>query len=645
MNQHLVPFKYQVIPYQSYSCEGLKLQDVPESIPSTTEVLDFSFNSLFALYETTFSRLGNLEYLDLTRCHIKWIYEDVFKNNTQLTTIILIGNDILYISKNAFSGPVSLRHLFLDQTSLIDISIIPMDNLDSLETLSLGNNFISSMWLPSNLPTRNLKTLDLRSNYITRIYTKDVEVLKEVSNLSLILKVNNIEYIEPNSFNTSKLYIMDLSGNSKELSAVLNGLNGLTTNILAIGIFGDIDTNSNIQPDTLLGLCNVSVKEIRIQYSLFYELSNVTFSCLTNVHKLDLTHTNLDFLPEFNSDNFLTELVIGQNKFQYICDINPNSFPFLTHLHVQRNIEMLNLGDGCLKNLSRLEYLDLSNSNIRTDTCCKTQFTGLFNLRYLNLSNNFELTLTNLAFPNNDYLEVLDISYIHNSFDGSLGPFNNLKLLRVLNMSNSNINASNERILEGLQNLNYLSMKKSFFPSGIIRNNNLFQQTLNLEVLILSFCELTAIEEHTFYKLKKLRFVDLSHNKLTVFTSNAFGNLRNVHLNFAFNLISTIPLYLVHNISGKRTINLSYNPLDCSCSNIELISWYKEHLDTFGLMRWKNGSLLFASLKILEEEELQFEDFKTKGLQESQDKNLSRDYALQILLQWKNPQQLGHHSL
>uniref|UniRef100_A0A7M4FM65 Uncharacterized protein n=1 Tax=Crocodylus porosus TaxID=8502 RepID=A0A7M4FM65_CROPO len=51
---------------KNYSCEGLGLTEIPETLPAVTENLDFSFNLLSSLQNTTFNMLKYLEYLDLT---------------------------------------------------------------------------------------------------------------------------------------------------------------------------------------------------------------------------------------------------------------------------------------------------------------------------------------------------------------------------------------------------------------------------------------------------------------------------------------------------------------------------------------------------------------------------------------------------
>lgn len=52
---------------KTYNCENLGLREIPDTLPNTTEFLEFSFNFLPAIQNTTFCRLTNLIFLDLTR--------------------------------------------------------------------------------------------------------------------------------------------------------------------------------------------------------------------------------------------------------------------------------------------------------------------------------------------------------------------------------------------------------------------------------------------------------------------------------------------------------------------------------------------------------------------------------------------------
>uniref|UniRef100_A0A8C5YKL4 CD180 molecule n=1 Tax=Marmota marmota marmota TaxID=9994 RepID=A0A8C5YKL4_MARMA len=52
---------------KTYNCENLGLSEIPDTLPNTTEFLEFSFNFLPTIQNTTFSRLIDLTFLDLTR--------------------------------------------------------------------------------------------------------------------------------------------------------------------------------------------------------------------------------------------------------------------------------------------------------------------------------------------------------------------------------------------------------------------------------------------------------------------------------------------------------------------------------------------------------------------------------------------------
>ncbi|NXU95179.1 CD180 protein, partial [Xiphorhynchus elegans] len=568
----------QITENKSYSCEGLGLREIPEKLPATTEILDFSFNMLPSLQNSTFSELKSLIYLDLTRCQINWVYDGAFHSNKQLKTIVLTGNLLMFLSDTAFTGPRSLEHLVLTQTGITSMSFIPMTNLDSLDTLILGSNHISSLQLPPNFPTRNLKHLDFQRNNIRAITAEDVCVLQKISNITLIFKGNDITYIEPGAFQ-SHFYNLDFGG-SVDISGVLAGIQNSTAETLWLGTFYGVEKKSYISADVLQGLCNISVKDLYLQLQHFRNLNADTFQCLTRLRKLDLTQTHIHALPPgISGMSSLAELVLSANSFKHLCNISSAAFPSLTHLHIKGNSEVLQLGSGCLEKLAKLQHLDLSQSHIESSECCNEALSGLSSLRYLNLSHNIQLHLQDVFIKDSPNLELLDLAFTPLHINTLQGPFQNLHLLQVLNLSSSHLNMSIQHLFEGLENLTLLDLSENNFELGIMPKDNLFQQLSNLEVLILSSCELTAIGNKAFYSLKKLQHVDLRHNKLTAFSTDAFSNLKSIYLNFAYNRIHIISGDKLTSLAGHSIINLSYNPLDCTCSNIGLITWYKQNLN------------------------------------------------------------------
>ncbi|XP_027719286.1 CD180 antigen [Vombatus ursinus] len=560
----------------TYNCENLGLKEIPESLPATTKFLEFSFNFLPDLQNSTFSRLRDLVYLDLTRCEINWIHEDAFENNNDLSIVVLTGNPLIFVADTAFQGPRALKHLTLTQTGMTSVTFIPMQNLENLEILRLGSNHLSSIQLPSTFSAHNLKVLDFELNAIHHITKKDVASLKQANNLSLNLKGNNIRDIEDGAFHSTTFQSLNFGG-IFDVSTVLKGLQNSTTQTLWLGSFQDVH-DLDISPDMLEGLCNMSVKALNMQFHHFSNSAGI-FQCFMGLHELDLTHTHLKSFPsDIKGMNQFKKLVLNQNEFDNLCHINAASFPSLTHLYVKGNMQKLDLGTGCLGKLKDLQHLDLSHSKVVSHTCCNAQLKNLSQLQHLNLSNNEPQTLQGEAFGECPQLKVLDFAFTHLHTDASPSPFQNLRLLQVLNLSNCLVETSNSQLLVGLQGLKYLDLGGNPFQSGILPKDNLLHPVDSLQVLILSSCGLTALEQQAFGGLGKLRYLDLQHNSLTSSGLAALSHLKGTHLNLAFNNIRIIPPNLLPVFSQQSIINLSHNPLDCTCSNIRFLIWYKENL-------------------------------------------------------------------
>uniref|UniRef100_A0A8D0B5I3 CD180 molecule n=1 Tax=Salvator merianae TaxID=96440 RepID=A0A8D0B5I3_SALMN len=572
-----ITFSGELVANRSYSCEGLGLTEIPK-LPLMTKVLDFSFNFLISLQNSTFSMLKNLVHLDLTRCQTNWIYESAFESNDRLENIILVGNNLMFIADTAFRGLHFLKYLDLTQTGLTSLTFIPMQDLGNLETLILGNNYIQLLELPPHFPTRKLKYLDLQTNFIHKISAKGIDALKQVQNLTLVLKGNDITQIDVKAFESMFFYTLDF-GTCVNIPVILEGLQGVRTVVLWLGTFND-KAVPPISSTMLQGICNLSVDNLNLQYHHFSDFSADTFKCLGKLQKLDLTYTYLTEIPsDLPEMNALKELNLNKNSFMHLCNISSSAFPHLTHLYLRGNSESLDLGSGCLESLSELQYLDLSSSHIENLDCCSKELHGLTSLQYLSLSYNKKLVLHDAAFKNCANLKVLDLASTQIFINAPQGPFFNLHFLQVLNLSNTQIDLSIRHILKGLESLTVLNLSGNKFESGTILKDNLFQEVPNLEVLTLTSCKLLAIEIKAFSVLKRLKHVDLSHNVLTAFNSDVFFSLKNIYLNFSSNRIHVVPPHTLSSLSGQTVINLSYNPLECTCSNTELITWYKQNTD------------------------------------------------------------------
>lgn len=480
------------------------------------------------------------------------------------------------MAETSLNGPKSLKHLFLIQTGISDLEFIPMHNLENLESLYLGGNHISSIKLPENFSARNLKVLDFQNNAIHYLSNKDMNALEQATNLSLNFNGNDIKSIETGAFHSKVFQSLNFGG-IFDLSIVMKGLQNSTTQSLWLGAYEDTE-DQDLTPAMLEGLCELSVESINLQKHHFSDLSSTTFRCFTRLRELDLTAAHLKELPSgIEGMNSLKKLVLSMNNFDQLCQINAASFPSLTDLYIKGNMKKLDLGAGCLEKLQNLRRLDLSHSKIETSECCNLALRNLDHLQYLNLSYNMPIGLQSQAFKECPKLELLDLAFTHLRISAPQTPFQDLHLLQTLNLSHCHVDTSNQHLLEGLPDLRHLNLHGNSFQDGSISKINLLQTVGSLETLILSFCELLSIDQQAFHSLGKMSHIDLSHNNLTGNSIDALSHLKGIYLNLAANSISIIPPHLLPILSQQSTINLSHNPLDCTCSNFYFITWYKEN--------------------------------------------------------------------
>ncbi|XP_051980472.1 CD180 antigen-like [Xyrauchen texanus] len=562
-----------------YDCSDLDLKLIPDEVPNSVRILKFSFNYLPSLYNFTFQRLRSLTFLELTRCGIVFMYEDIFENQPHLEVLILIGNPLVFIANRAFVGPQALKHLSLAQSKIKSLSDIPSDNLVNLEVLDLRGSDIRSLDGLSSFHFQKLRMLKLDMNSIERITADDLKPLHYVVGMNISFKGNDIVYVEPGAFQSLTLGSLDISGclGKMDISVLLKGLEGIKTNRLNLGLY-ESDPAVHIPSSALQCFCNISVTDLDFQIVHFSDLNNSTFRCLEGLQKLDLTRTHLGLLPSILTGlSTLSHLVLDENSFLDVCHINSRNFPKLTHLSISGNMKKLTFSSRCLESLGRLEELDLSISQVNpTGPCCNDQLFGLGHLKVLNLSYGSPMRWNSQPFSVVPQLEHLDFSRSSYTLNDS-SPFSSLQNLSTLNISWSNTNLTNVQLFKGLKNLRLLNLKGNPILGGVLTQTELFKPIPVLETLILSACRITAFKENLFKELTQLKQVDFSENQLTKISTAAFYSLKFLQLNFANNFFVTVDVGSVMNLGNGSSVDLSYNPLACNCSNFQFMKWVKDN--------------------------------------------------------------------
>lgn len=510
------------------------------------------------------------------------MYEDVFQNQLNLESLILVSNPLSFISDSAFSGPQALKHLSLARSMISRLTDIPVDQLQFLETLDLRGCGIHSLDGLENFQLQQMKRLLLDMNLIEKIKMADMQKLHGASNLEISFKGNDLVDVEPSAFQNIEVDSLDFSGCFKKMnfSVLLKGLEGVKTNKLYLGIYED-DNKIYITSAELQSFCKISVVDVDFQLQHLRDLTNTSFRCFTEIQKLDFTRAHLSKFPSVSPKlSNLSHLVLDENSFKNMCDINAGNFPKLTHLSMNGNVKFLDFIEICLEPLSYLEELQLSFSSLMTgDICCNKQLTGLGELKHLNLSYNFHMNWEPLPFNATPKLMHLDCAHTKYTLKSS-SPFNNLGNLETLNLSFTALSLSNHtHILKGLTKLRVLSLKGNTIEGGVLLKTKNFEYVPLLESLVLSSCGITVIGENVFKDLANLKNVDLSENQLAKLCLTDFYSLKQINLNFASNKITVVDVKSLEDLGKSSSVDLSSNPLACNCTNYQFITWVKANVN------------------------------------------------------------------
>ena len=157
--------------------------------------LSDNFNCIDA---NAFSRVPNLQTLNLSGNQLTSIDTNAFLGLTSLRTLDLRDNQLTNIPENVFKGLTSLRTLDLRDNQLTNIPENVFKGLTSLEILRLDNNQLRSIDANAFSELINVRKLYLNNNQLTSI---DANVFSELTKLwQLYLQNNQLESIPENVF-------------------------------------------------------------------------------------------------------------------------------------------------------------------------------------------------------------------------------------------------------------------------------------------------------------------------------------------------------------------------------------------------------------------------------------------------------------
>ncbi|XP_074519569.1 uncharacterized protein LOC141785272 [Halichoeres trimaculatus] len=584
--------------------------------------LDLSQNQLHFLKGGEFTGLDFLVFLNLTSNNISHIQPSAFDGLSRLKTLLLIHNHLTSISPLIFSSLPAIREVDLSLNMLHvfscrgsngsstlrkldlfanDIRNINVSCFPALEHIRLSNNSKLELQEDVFASNRRLTALlceSVRAEMLLRISAKTkktlswvafslsmekspltvCELLKGMNQLGraeidlkgsrfpqgnrsllecstppmLILKdanLGNVAQLPLGKGNTSKLYLDNL-GLKQISNATFSGYKGLKT----------LQMNRNrvvIEKDTFKDLTQLTF--LSFDKNKIRDLDPEWFVNLRNLKRLSLLKNEITELPPkvFSALLELEELYLQFNLLKYITKKPFSRLRKLQKLNLSLNIIDF-IEEGTFEDLTSLRYFDLSGNRIKRLT--PRILSGLTNLRQFILYNNrlhfksYEAPFTNLTS-----LEYLEMNYQGPGGQGigSIGPdfFKDAHRLTSVSFGHSIQMYIHPEAFVPLVKLKYL------YIAGVI------MKTTNLTAVL---SPLKTLKKLSLYRAD---LEGLPANLLPLDNALEILQVRANHLH-------TVDKEVLDALPRLRILDISENPLSCTCDNAWFKTWAIHNKDT-----------------------------------------------------------------
>ncbi|XP_044482780.1 receptor-like protein 7 [Mangifera indica] len=434
-------------------------------------VLDFSQNNLDELSIETNTLKGLVQNLtELAELHLDFVNMSTvvpssFMNlSSSLSFLSLYYCDLQGNFPSSIFHLPSLKTLHLSYNHNLTI-VFPKANWSSpLEFLDVSSTAFSGE-LPSSLG--NLKYL---THFVASNCSLNGLVPISLGNLSNLVHIS----LYYNSFNGSlpswlftlpSLRFVDLGFN--QLTGTINDFHSKSLESLYLDsnrLYGPV-------PSSIFELVNLTTLFLSLDNSSAIDL--YLFSKLEKLKMLDVSHVNLSLSNPFKGNS---------------------SFPQLTFLR----LSACNLSEfpDILRKSDQLYWLDLSKNKIHGRIPKWMWNIGKESLYHLNLSHNFLTTIDHLPWKNLKYLDlhsnfiqapfpVVPLNYLmflslsHNNLTREIPQFCNMSILKVVDISNNNlngtipkcmVNSSSLQVLDVRKNRLHGNIPKAFAPGNYLRS-------------------------------------------------------------------------------------------------------------------------------------------------------------------------------
>lgn len=324
---------------------------------------------------------------------------------------------------------------------------------------------------------------------------------------------------------------------------------------------------------------------------------------------LDLTHNRIETLPNLDEYTSLETLLLAHNIIQQISATTFSKLTNLNHLDLSHNefTEWVHINPRMmLQSLVRLKTLKLSNNNLKTFTGEDSQMRiESSSLQELYLSSCGILHVNGMALQGFTILKTLDLSFNPIKWLDDLSS----PTLTFLDLSNCDIDSMNPNALNDLPSL--ITLRLSGNTHFAVNHGNLTSHSL------LTFeaehCSFTTPGLHGF---PNLTYANLRGNKISTLTQRSF--LRNhflVELDISANEITDIHPQAFVGARQLTFVNLSANSLKGSLLSKTFATNYNLKTLDLSMNRLESvGNLSILMLQNLDLSQCQIKDIRQDSL-------------------------------
>ncbi|KAL7306671.1 hypothetical protein TKK_0001346 [Trichogramma kaykai] len=180
------------------ACKDLKLNEIPQNLQSSIEILNVGENRIRELNNDTLARYTSLRYLYLADNFVQQVADQAFAPTYYLEALDLSKNGLLELPRSLFQLPF-LRNLYLNDNQLTDATFNVTGVRSALSWLFLSGNKLTR--LPRLHPLPTLATLNVSHNFISRVTVDEIAPMCSLT--SLVLTGNPLKFDE----NTCDCYV------------------------------------------------------------------------------------------------------------------------------------------------------------------------------------------------------------------------------------------------------------------------------------------------------------------------------------------------------------------------------------------------------------------------------------------------------